>query len=281
MNLILYTFFFLFVVFVGVYVHLRRKVTSHIPNNFPNEENRSLLVKNKKVMVCFGDSNTHGNVSYDWVSDLINDLPHFQIFNAGLNSDLSFSLLKRVEDVIACNPDFITILIGTNDINAAFAKKSLKRYISTGKISKSEIPNLTTFEKNLAKIVEIFQLKTNAKIALMTLPLMGEDLKSEINKIADTYSEVIEKVSFKYKINCLPIRSQQKEYLIKNPSHTPYRFEQYFILLNKSVLLHYIFGFSWDKISNLHKTQLSPDFLHQNSKAGKMIKEQVLNWINK
>ena len=174
MNLILYTFFFLLVAFVGVYVHLRRKVTSHIPNNFPNEENRSLLVKNKKIIVCFGDSNTHGNVSYDWVSDLINDLPNFQTFNAGLNSDLSFSLLKRVEDVIACNPDFITILIGTNDINAAYAKKSLKRYISTGKISKNEIPNLTTFEKNLTKIVEIFQLKTKAKIALMTLPLMGK-----------------------------------------------------------------------------------------------------------
>ncbi len=281
MNLILYTFFFLLVVFVGVYVHLRRKVTSHIPNNFPNEENRSLLVKNKKVIVCFGDSNTHGNVSYDWVSDLINDLPNFQTFNAGLNSDLSFSLLKRLEDVILCEPDFITIMIGTNDIKAAYAKKSLKRYISTGKISKNEIPNLTTFEKNLTKIVEIFQLKTKAKIALMTLPLMGEDLKSEINKIADSYSEVIKKVSFEYKINCLPIRSQQKEYLTKNPSLTPFRFEQYFILLNKSVLLHYIFGFSWDKISNLHKTQLSPDFLHQNSKAGKMIKEQVLNWINK
>ena len=276
----MFIFFLLILLcFLGIYIFLRRKITNHIPTSFPNNEKRKSLDPNKKIVVCFGDSNTHGNVSYDWVSDLSAELPTFQIFNAGLNSDLSFSLLKRLEDVILCKPDFITIMIGTNDINASYSNKSLKRYVSTGKILTSEIPSIISFEKNIKEIVKKFQKETNAKIAIMTLPLMGEDLNSQINKIADSYSLTIEKIADQSKISCLKIRKDQKEYLLKNPSHTPYRFEQYFMLLNKSVIFHYIFGLSWDGISKKHKTQLSPDFLHQNSIAGKMIKDQVLNWI--
>ncbi len=266
---------------IGIYIFIRRKVTNHIPSSFPNKEKRKSLDPNKRTVVCFGDSNTHGNVSYDWVSDLSVELSTFQVLNAGLNSDLSFSLLKRLEDVILCKPDFITIMIGTNDINASYSDKSLKRYVSLGKILSTESPSIISFEKNIKEIVKKFQQETNAKIALITLPLMGEDLNYKINQIADNYSLSIEKVANQSNISCLQIRQEQKEYLLKNPSFTPYKFEQYFVLLNKSVIFHYIFGLSWDKISKKHKTQLSPDFLHQNSIAGKMIKDQILNWIKK
>ena len=266
---------------LGIYIFLRRKVTNHIPASFPNKEKRKNLESNKEIVICFGDSNTHGNVSYDWVSDLSEELPSFQVLNAGLNSDLSFSLLKRLDDVILCKPDFITIMIGTNDINASYSDKSLKIYVSNGKILPSEKPSIIAFEKNIKEIIKKFQEETNAKIALMTLPLMGEDLNSKINQIADNYSLSIEKIANQSNVSCLQIRQEQKEYLLNNPSFTPYKFEQYFMLLNKSVIFHYIFGLSWDKISEKHKTKLSPDFLHQNSVAGKMIKDQVLTWIKK
>ena len=107
MILILYFFIFLFLAFLFLYVFLRKKVTAHKPDSFPNEEKIKTLTDNAPVIVCFGDSNTHGNVSYDWVKDLTDDLPNMQVMNAGLNSDLSFSLLRRIKDVISCKPDFI------------------------------------------------------------------------------------------------------------------------------------------------------------------------------
>jgi lysophospholipase L1-like esterase len=278
--LYIYILLLLFLGFVAVYLFLRRKVTMHKPEAFPTEENRKLQDENKKTVVCLGDSNTHGNVSYDWVRDLKEDLPNYQIFNAGLNSDLSFSLLRRLDDVVDCKPDFVNLLIGTNDVNASYSEKSLERYVSTKKILKSETPSIVAFEENLERIVSVLQKKTNAKIAIMTLPLMGEDLMAETNKMADAYSDVILEVAKKFNLKCLDIRSEQKEFLQKNPSQTRYKFDQYFLLLNKAVFLYYIFGYTWDRISQLHKTQLSPDFLHQNAVSGKMIKQHVLNWIN-
>ena len=265
------------VLFAVVYFILRLKVTHHKPDSFPTKVNK--IKSDKSVLVCLGDSNTHGNVSYDWVKDLQNEMPDFQIYNAGLNSDLTFSLLTRIDDVIECDPDFISILIGTNDVNAYYSKDALRRYVDIKKIGKNQIPNHQTFEENLDVIVKKLKSKTNAKISLMTLPLMGEDIENKVNKIADAYSFYIENVAIRYELELIPIRKLQKDYIVQNPSQTHYHFNQYFMLLNKSVILHYIFGYSWNKISEINKTQLSPDFLHQNEKSGIIIKNEVINWI--
>jgi lysophospholipase L1-like esterase len=274
---VLKIFIALIVLLSIVYWFLRKIVTDHKPDSFPSA--RSIPAPNKKILVCAGDSNTHGNVSHNWVKELQKDLPEFQIINAGLNSDLTFSLLSRLDAIIACNPDYINILIGTNDVNAFYSAKSLKRYIDNKKISKEQKPDIQSFEDNLNEIIQKLKKNTHAKIALMTLPMMGEDLKSRINKIANEYSAIIEKIALENEVDVLPVRQRQKEYLFQNPSLTPYKFDQYFMLLNKSVILHYIFRLSWDRISELNNSRLSPDFLHQNEKAGKMIKDEVLKWL--
>lgn len=267
----------IFIVLCAVYLILRRIVTHHKPKGFPSKGIRT--EQNKKVIVCAGDSNTHGNVSHNWVAELQDTLPDFQIINAGLNSDLTFSLLSRLNDIIACDPDYITVLIGTNDVNAYYSKKSLKRYIDNKKITPDQIPDIHSFEQNLIHIVRELKTKTKSKIALMTLPLMGEDLTSKVNEIADQYSSIIEKIGQSEGIRVLPVRQIQKDYLIQNPSESSYQFDDYFLLLNKSVIMHYLLGFSWERISAIHKNRLSPDFLHQNEKAGRMIKNEVLKWI--
>jgi lysophospholipase L1-like esterase len=274
-------FCLLIVILIIGYLYIRAKVTNHFPENYPNAANRGRKDQNKPTIVCFGDSNTHGNVSYDWVKDLRAELPNMQIFNAGRNSDLTFTLLKRINEVIACQPDFVTILIGTNDINASLSKSNLRTYQSVKKIIDSETPNIETFEGNYLKIVEILKTKTQAKIALLTLPMMGEDLSSEVNKKVGKYCEKIKDIGLKTNLEVLHIHEGQVKYLQINPSQTKYKFSDSFRIMMQSVSLNYFLGWSWDKICKFHKTQLSPDFLHQNSIAGTMIKGEVLNWIRK
>jgi lysophospholipase L1-like esterase len=263
------------------YVYIRRKVTHHFPENYPNEANRTIADKNETSIVCFGDSNTHGNVSYNWVADLRKELPKFNVYNAGQNSDLTFSLLRRIDEVIACQPNFITLLIGTNDINASISKNNLKTYQSINKIIGEEHPDVGSFEQNYNKIVDILKSKTKAKICLLTLPMMEENLGSDINKLANRYSEIIKNIGLKNNLDVLPIREGQIKYLENNPSQTKYTFSDSYKIMVLSVSLNYFLGWSWDRICKLYKTQLSPDFLHQNSIAGGMIKETVLNWIKK
>jgi lysophospholipase L1-like esterase len=258
-----------------VYVWIYLKVSKHIPENYPNAKKRQSIDPSKKVLVCFGDSNTHGNVSYNWVDDLSRQLPDYQAFNAGINSDLTYTLLHRINDVIACNPDFISILIGTNDVNSTMHPKMEKRYQSLGRISKDISPNFEDFKKNYVEIIHQLKQKTKAKIAIMSLPVMGEDLAQEANIRADKYSEFIKQLAENEQVVYLPVREGQKKFLLKNPKPLKHSFEETYKLLNYSVMGHYLFGKTWDEMTIKHGFQLTPDNLHQNSIGGGMIRDLV------
>lgn len=266
----------LFLVLGAIYVWLYQKISKHIPENYPNEKNRQQIDHTKKVIVCFGDSNTHGNVSYNWVNDLSSQLIDYQIFNAGINSDLTYTLLRRIDDVIACKPDFITILIGTNDVNSTMHLKMEKRYQQLGRIDKVISPNFEDFKKNYIEIIHQLKQKTKAKIAIMSLPVMGEDLSHEANLRADKYSDFIKQLATDKQLSYLPVREKQKEFLLKNPKPLKHSFEETYKLLNFSVISHYLLGKTWDEITTKHGFQLTPDNLHQNSIAGGMIRDLII-----
>jgi lysophospholipase L1-like esterase len=263
-----------------VYFTLRQKVTSHFPDTFPTAKNRSRIDHSKKVVVCFGDSNTHGNVSYDWVKDLSTQMPDYQFINAGKNSDLTYTLLNRIEDVIACKPDFVNILIGTNDVNSTMSLAMEKRYQSIGRVAKHIKPNFEGFCENYAQIVKRLKTETKAKISVMSLPVMGEDLSHEANLKADKYSEFLKKSADNEQINYLPVREKQKAFLQQNPQPLKHRFEETYKLLNYSVIAHYIFGKDWDYVTQRHGFQLTPDNLHQNSIAGGMIRDLLKDFLD-
>lgn len=262
-----------------LYAWLYRKVSKHIPENYPNAKNRQQIDASKKTLVCFGDSNTHGNVSYNWVNDLSSQLSDYQVFNAGINSDLTYTLLRRIDDVIACKPDFITILIGTNDVNATMGKIMEKRYQDLGRINKDTSPNFEDFKKNYIEIIGQLKTKTKAKIAVMSLPVMGEDLTHEANQKADKYSDFIKQLATDEQLIYLPVREKQKEFLQKKTQPLKHTFEDTYKLLNFSVIGFYLLGKSWDEITTKHGFQLTPDNLHQNSIAGGMIRDLVKNTV--
>ena len=262
-----------------IYTWLYRKVSKHIPENYPNPQNRQQIDTSKKVLVCFGDSNTHGNVSYNWVNDLSSQLTDYQVFNAGINSDLTYTLLQRIDDVIACKPNFITILIGTNDVNSTMGKIMEKRYQDLGRVSKDTSPNFEDFKKNYIEIIRQLKAKTQAKIAVMSLPVLGEDLAHEANQKADKYSEFVKQLATDEQLIYLPVREKQKEFLQNNPQPLKHTFEETYKLLNFSVINYYLLGKNWDEISTKHGFQLTPDNLHQNSIAGGMIRDLVKDAI--
>lgn len=262
-----------------IYAWLYRKVSKHIPESYPNAKNRQQIDSSKKVMICFGDSNTHGNVSYNWVNDLSSQLTDYQIFNAGINSDLTYTLLRRIDDIIASKPDFVTILIGTNDVNSTMGKIMEKRYQNIGRISKDVSPNFEDFKKNYIEIIRQLKAKTQAKIAIMSLPVMGEDLAHEANQKADKYSEFVKQLATDEQLIYLPVREKQKEFLQKNPQPLKHTFEETYKLLNFSVISYYLLGKNWDEISTKHGFQLTPDNIHQNSIAGGMIRDLVKDAI--
>ncbi len=264
---------------VIIYYWLWQKITGEKPKSYPTPQNRENIDASKKTLVCFGDSNTHGNVSYNWVSDLGRFFPDLQVLNAGINSDLTFSLLQRIDDVIACQPDFITILAGTNDVSSTMSEQLNNSFKQIGRIPKDMAPDFESFKKNYQEIVLRLKRETKAKIALISLPVMSEDLIHEANKKADKYSAFIKQLANEQKVVYLPLREKEKDYLLANPRVLKHTFEETYKLLIFSVINHYILGKDWDYTSRKHGYQLTPDNIHLNSISGGMVRDLVKDFI--
>ena len=273
--------FLLAILFFFWFVYINKFILAKLPKNYPNETNRKLADKKKKTLVCFGDSNTHGNVSYNWVDQLRTRFGNLNVFNAGINADLTFTLLNRIDEVIQCQPDFITILIGTNDANAFLSEKNLIRYISKGKVLPEEKINQESFRINYEIIITELKTKTKAQIALISLPLLGEDTSFRGNDITQIYSEEIKTLSTIHNIDFLDFREEQIALIPKNNSNKNWSFSKSRVMLLFSVLLHYTLQMSWDFISKLFYNTTSPDNIHLNETSGGRLLNLVYDWVLK
>ena len=134
-----------------------------------NAQSVDLINNDKPVVVCCGDSITHGHIGYDWVSSLRNSDDSKIYINAGINADLTWNLNKRLNDIIKHNPDYVTILIGTNDaIGSQPVKLIQDYYIQTKNLPK--VPSIDWVEEQIESFVKEIKAKTSAKIAASRKP---------------------------------------------------------------------------------------------------------------
>ncbi len=245
--------------------------------NYPNP---SAIDPQKRQLVCAGDSLTHGNVSYNWVEDLTAQLPDYQTFNAGINSDLTYSLINRLDDIIAIKPHHINILIGTNDIVAQSRPlKKSDRYIKDKKIPWGTLPTLNSYEDNLHKIISRLKQETTASISIMSIPTIGEDVNQPIYKTVENYNKIVQKVADTEGVTYLPLWEMMDEFLQKNNAQSHIPFEETKNFIAKSAMANIFLKWDWDKITQRHQHLLTFDNLHFNSKGGGMMRNLLVNHL--
>jgi hypothetical protein len=70
-------------------------------------------------------------------------------------------------------------------------------------------PTLEWYRENLEAIISDLQQRASAKIALSSLPVLGEDLSSEPNQKIAKYNDVIRETAEKYRVTYLPVNETQ------------------------------------------------------------------------
>jgi lysophospholipase L1-like esterase len=283
--LIIYILLGFLLLLILLFLGITKTLQDSVPDTFPiaGKIDRS-KASGRSVVICIGDSITHGNVGANYVEMLAHNLPQnaFYFINAGRNSDLTYTVLKRLDEIIAYQPDCVTLLIGTNDIQASMSEKNRKIYVRNRRINNSEHPDYESFKKNYKLIVHRLKTETKAKIALASLPIISEDLTLDVNQKADLYSNFIYETSQNEGLEYLSVRENMKNYLQKIPNITPlYQYEDYKKLITLSVLRHLFLRQSWDTICEIHGNQLTHDMLHFNSKGAKIIADLVEDFLNK
>lgn len=276
-----YILLVLLIVVVVLYHFLKRKISHHRPTTFPTVGQVPMAEAAGKIVVtCAGDSITHGNVSANYVKMLKRWLgPSYFFYNAGVNSDLSYTLLARLDAIIATHPQFVTVLIGTNDVNGTVSEASLARYREFKKIKTDTTPNFEDYQHNLTAIIRQLKQETKAKIAVLSLPIMGENLQNEANQKADRYSEFIKRLAEEEGVTYLPLRERMKAFLEAHPKKLKYEYQATTKLLYFSIIRHELLGHSWDKIATSHGMDLTPDNLHFNTRGAAMIASLIEKWL--
>jgi lysophospholipase L1-like esterase len=230
-------------------------------------------------VVCVGDSLTRAQVSVDYVEMLASrDIGGSVSFtNAGVNGDLAFNVLQRLDSVIDMQPDAVSVLIGTNDANASLSEKNVRMLTRMKKLTKR--PTIAWYSENLAAIVDRLATETSALIALLSLPVLGEELGSESVRRSADYSAVVKEIARTRKVTYLPLHERQVACLTASGSTPGTRFRDGRILSASAAAQHFMLRRSFDGISRRRGLQLTTDLIHQNTSGAMLIADLIEQFL--
>jgi len=269
---------------VGVLLYLlNNKMAESILNTPPQNSPASYISKplnTKKVIVNIGDSITHGVVSQNYSQMIDHEMSGrgYEIVNAGINSDLAYSVVQRIDEIVACRPAVATILIGTNDVISTFGGR-IKSYWKFKRLPKNQNTSLTFYVDSVSKIIQELKKVPGVKIFIYSLPVLGEDLGSPYNEKVKAYSDAIRGLSVREGLIYLPLNEAMREHLTSSPSIGALEFGNERIATVLGLIKHKLLGHSWNRISTSNKLQLTTDTVHLNELGAKMVADLAINQL--
>jgi acyl-CoA thioesterase-1 len=248
-----------------------------LPKNRPGKYQKLI---GKKVVVLAGDSITHGQIGASYVTMLEERLDNTQysLVNAGVNSHLAWNLLQRVDEIIACEPDYVTIMIGTNDASAATSEKEAEDYVK--RMDLPQMPDDLWFRECLQEIVKRLQSETSADIALISIPPIGETLDHPAFRISSEYIKSIQEVANVTGVAYLPLHERMLGYLREHKAEPTYPFERAKVGMAIACFKRYILRKDWDSIGREAGFHLHIDYLHLNTKAASIATEIIEEFVS-
>jgi acyl-CoA thioesterase-1 len=238
---------------------------------------RGRASRTRTLVVCAGDSITHGVMSADYLGPLRARLGDdgCEFVNAGINGNLAWNVLQRMDDVVACRPDAVTLLVGTNDVLGTLGPAWETMYRRQQHIAVT--PTLAWYVENLRQIIDHVRVETGARLAILDLPPLGEDLASEINDRVRAYNAALREVAAADGVPVLPLHDSLVALLPEG--HTPPPFEGRRDLMGSALVRRLVLRRSWDEVSEAHGLALLTDNLHLNERAAAVVAELIEGWL--
>ncbi len=267
------------IILLGVVFGYGYRSATSLPDNNPHAFVKSGQ-RADKVVVCIGDSITHGRVSHNYVDELASRHTdtQYSFVNAGINSELAYNVLKRIDEIIRSKPDYITILIGSNDVLASLNTENGARYMKEMKLP--QMPDRQWYEENLTSIVDILQQKTKARIALLSLPPVTEDRTHPGYKRAAEYSTFIKALAEKRNLAYLPLNESLDQILRKmNRKQKSTYVGGDYKLMYTAILSHYLLRKSWDDVAENSGFEFLTDEVHLNGRGALMVRDLIEGFL--
>ena len=230
-----------------------------------------------KLVLCAGDSITRADVSGDWIGVLRSrcDSQRFRFVNAGANGNLAWNLLQRMDRIIQHEPDFVTVLIGTNDVLATYSPVHQAMYRRQQGIRHA--PTLEWYLECFDAILRRLNSETSARVAVLDIPMLGEDLDSEINARVNVYNDSLRTLAAAHEVTTLPLHDAIVASLPDHHQPTPYAGKLSTPVI--AAMKHRLLRRSWDDISTRNGLFALTDHIHLNDRAAAIVADLVAQFV--
>jgi acyl-CoA thioesterase I len=232
------------------------------------------------IVACLGDSLTHGRVSADWVGMLRERMgpDGFVFLNAGVNGETALELGRRLDPVIECQPDAAVLLIGSNDAMGSFHHGDGLLYQKKGGLPSP--PTLAGYSREVEELVG--RLKEIPKVAICTLPPLGENPDSEVNRHLAAFNEKLRALADEAGLPLLPLDQRLDSLLQERPApperdYRPGR-ERTGPMI-KAIWERYALGIAWDESAARRGLIIGADHIHLGERAGGILADMVESFL--
>jgi lysophospholipase L1-like esterase len=261
---------------------------NRLPANAPGRYRGSVAAGPDSIVVaCLGDSITHGTVSANYVEMLSDQLPDqaYTVVNAGVNSQLARHLAARLDEIVACRPAFATVLIGTNDVNATLSASNHRLYSHLDGVP--DEPDPEGYREQLRRIVGRLQQDTDARIALLSLPPIGENPEHPGWTLTDRYSSIIREVTEETGVAYLPLRERMLKLIRAGGNGTRLDASGRRVSdpgaggapVMRALVLRRLAGWSYNRISRRHGLTVLTDNLHLNEDGAAVVAGLIREFV--
>lgn len=229
-----------------------------------------------KTVVCMGDSITRGMVSANYVELLEQRMASggFRFVNAGVNNDLTYNLLRRLDAVIKLQPDFVTILAGTNDLIGSSAWHRSLFYMLIKQLPRR--PSLGWARQNMHAMLTELKNRTNAVIGIASIPPLGEDLNSPSVARVRAYNGMLKRIAERQKVAYLPVFERMEAFL--KTADRPERIRRYrgsLVIEAEFVFRRLLVGQDYDEFSASKGFVILNDGVHLNNRGAALVADEI------
>jgi lysophospholipase L1-like esterase len=201
----------------------------------------------------------------------------FHFINAGVNGDLAYNVLLRLDAVVARQPDFVVILVGSNDVNATLSPGIRLGYRLWKRLPQD--PLTEWYHSNMLRIVKLLKEKTSARIAITSPPVLGEDLASLPNERIRAYCALLREIATEEDVVYLPVHERQEEYLHQVHHVAGRSHDAHSRILWTSLFRHYVLRRSFDAIAKENGFVLTTEGLHLNGRGAAIVADEVESFL--
>ena len=277
--------------------YLRRVQGTHTA-----DEDKSATTTEPTVLVCIGDSLTHGSVSVNWVSKLSRRLgDSYTVLNAGKNCETAAAVRARLEEIVAVRPAAITLMIGTNDLIGSLYPTSAGWMYQKVWWAQKTVPSLDGYARELEAIVHELDNRLEefgTQIAVLSPPPLGEGGPTgrawkEGEKVATICSDVCKQSS--ERVSYIPLYNMVKNEMVDTLSAPPslpegqqqlvdeysceFSFKEAIPLTSIMVPWRLLLGHRFDKIREANGYKYTIDSIHFGQEFSDVVEKAVTSWI--